>query len=203
MPVPSSRVSDVFLLLSNTKFKFRRMCKRQKRWELNKNIFSEAMKSPSCQRSPIQWNSLDRVKRKQSNFIFGIWWEKKEWWETNQCKLLVLELGLWQTSGIGWGSRCRIGKNLNCWGRIAMILTLIKYNGMISEKLFVPGKSLSAHSVWKRQEQVGLKMLTGTEAQFPDHLNEGVACSCISPEALKSKKPGGWGDFCDLKWNIS
>lgn len=46
-------------------------------------------------------------------------------------------------------------------------------------------------------------MLTGTKAQFPDHLNEGVACSRISREALRSKKPGGWGDFCDLKWNIS
>lgn len=45
-------------------------------------------------------------------------------------------------------------------------------------------------------------MLKGAKAQFPDHLNEGLDYSCSSHEVLRSKKPGGWGDFCDLKWNL-
>lgn len=73
-------------------------------------------------------------------------WGKKKGWQmpmhVDTHTQVIWQWGLWQTSGTGCESRCRIEKNLECWlGRISIILTLPKWNGMISEMLFVPGKS--------------------------------------------------------------
>lgn len=55
-----------------------------------------------------------------------------------------------------------------------MNLTLPKYNGMISEKVFVPGeKNQYSKCLKNARNRWGFKMLKGTKAQFPDHLNEG------------------------------
>lgn len=61
-----------------------------------------------------------------------------------------------QTPGFGVGTLTdlwdRLRKQMQDWkksemlGRISRILTLIKYNGMISEKVFVPGKRFSTQS---------------------------------------------------------
>lgn len=63
-----------------------------------------------------------------------------------------------QTPGFGVGALTdlwdKLRKQMQHWekksemlGRISMILTLIKYNGMISEKVFVPGNNFSTQNV--------------------------------------------------------
>lgn len=99
---------------------------------------------------------------------------KKKWWQmhmdvdahTHTSDFIVGTLtDLWDRL---W-KQMQDWKNLECWlGRISIILTLMKWNGMISEKMFVPGKSqeLSQYSkCQKKMPETGLfSMLKGTKA---------------------------------------
>lgn len=152
----------------------------------------------------------------QAITVWVVWWKKK-WWQTHMHvdtpthpPQVILSWELWQTSGTGCESRCRIEKNscmltgedFNCFDTYEMKWNHFRGDVCSWEKSRAVSE-LKCQPNTRNRPFFNAERSQGSASRPSERRGGLLRVSAMTFWGEMEQKWGEWGDFHDLKWNIA